>query len=184
MIIDDFITGPHRALVRTGEEDRHTQTGAGILGGLRNTWIGFITNPYDTLVNIDVGTRGLVLATGPRAAYRMELTYGFGDNWLNATNLSLDLSPYRALRFQFGSNDQPLAVNVYLTAVTPAGPSYFQWGGHVHVPEGAFDMPLREFRPLGSETDLSRVRIGSIWLIFFPALFGSDDFVITSFEAV
>ncbi len=57
MLIDDFRTGPHSRTLRAGE-DRNTQSGPGILGNLRNTWISFITNPFDTPVTIDVGRGG------------------------------------------------------------------------------------------------------------------------------
>jgi hypothetical protein len=37
-------------------------------------------------------------------------------------------------------------------------------------------------RRLGAMADLSTIDF--IWLIFFPALFGANDYVIKSFEAV
>lgn len=75
MIIEYFNTGPHRATLVTGE-DRNTQSGTGILGGLRNTWIGFLLSPLSTETTIDVGTAGLIVSIGAKASHTLELLYG------------------------------------------------------------------------------------------------------------
>ena len=180
MIIDDFTTGPHRAELLSGE-DRDTQSGTGILGGFRNTWIGFISSPFGTPVRFDIGSTGLILATGPGASHRLELVYGKKD-WTEAAPLNLNLAPFRALRLRFSSNDLPLAFNIYLSTETSSGPATFNWATHINIPFGHIDIPLTDLRRLGAEADLSN--IDYIWLIFFPALFGSNDYVIKSFEAV
>ncbi len=180
MIIDDFTTGHHRAELLSGE-DRDTQSGTGILGGFRNTWIGFISSPFGTPVKIDVGSTGLILASGPGASHCLELLYG-KKTWTQEAPLNLNLAPFRALRLRFGSNDLPLAFNIYMTTETPTGPHSFHWATHITIPSGDIDIPLADLSRLGTEADLSN--IDYIWLLFFPALFGSNDYVIESFEAV
>jgi hypothetical protein len=180
MLIDDFATGPHGAALVTGE-DRDTQSGTGILGGFRNTWLGFISSPFSTPVQLDVGSTGLIIASGPGATHRLELMYGKRD-WTVETPLNLNLTPFRALRLRFSSNDLPLAFNIYLVTQTPAGPASFHWGTHIAIPSGDVDIPLADLRRLGAMADLSNIDF--IWLIFFQALFGSNDYVIKSFEAV
>lgn len=181
MMIDDFTTGPHGADLVSGE-DRSTQSGTGILGGYRNSWLGFISSPHGTPVKLDVGSAGLILASGPAATHQLELVYG-RKTWTDEAPLGLDLTPFRSLRLRFSSNDLPLAFNIYLTTQTLAGPASFHWADHIALtPFGDFDVPLSSLRRLGAAADLSR--IDSLWLIFYSALFGSNDYVIKSFEAI
>lgn len=179
MIIDDFNTGPHRATIMTGE-DRDTQSGTGILGGLRNTWIGFLSSPFNTETTIDVGTAGLVVSTGACASHRLELLYG-KKNWTIETPLNLDLTPFRALRLRFGCNDLPLGFNIYLITEGPAGPAAFHWATHINASRDV-EIPLAGMTRLGAQADLSN--IDYIWMIFSPALFGANDYAIQSFEAI
>lgn len=179
MIIDDFNTGPHRATIMTGE-DRDTQSGTGILGGLRNTWIGFLLSPHGTATTIDVGTAGLIVSTGARASHTLELLYG-KRKWTIETPLNLDLRPFRALRLRFdGSNDLPLGFNIYLITEAPTGPAQFHWATHIS-PSRDVEIPLADLTRRGAGADLSN--IDYIWMIF-NSLLGANDYAIQSFEAI
>lgn len=177
MIIDDFKTGPHRATLITGE-DRDTQSGTGIIGGLRNTWIGFLSSPFNTDTTIDVGTAGLIVSTGAGASHRLELLYGRKD-WTTVTPLNLDLRPFRALRLRFSFNDLPLAFNIYMSDTS--GAASFHWATHINASRDV-EIPLAGMTRLGTKDDLSN--IDHIWMIFFPALFGANDYAIQSLEAI
>jgi hypothetical protein len=179
-MIDDFTTGPHEAELVTGD-NYHTQSGTGILGGFRNTWLGRISSPFGTPVKLNVGSAGLIIASGPGATHQLELVYG-RRSWTEEAPLNLNLKPFRALRLRFGSNDLPLAFNIYLATQTPAGPAPFHWATHIVIPSGEVDIPLTGLTRLGPLADLSNIDF--IWLMFFPALFGSNDYVIKSFQAV
>jgi len=180
VIIDDFQTGPHQATLIAGE-DRSAQSGAGIVGGLRNTWVGFISNPFGTPVTLDVGTNGLIIGTGPQAGHRLELAYGLAKDWTHGPRLGLALTPFESLVVRFAANDVPLAFNIYLMSNTSTGLQSFHWATHVNR-SGDLTIPLAGLSTLGEQADLARIDI--IWMIFFPALLGGNDYAVSSIEAV
>lgn len=180
MLIDNFNSGPHQAELLTGT-DRDTQSGDGILNNLRNTWIGFIENPYNAPVTINVGSRGLIIGSGPKTAHRLEIAYGFGKGWTAGQSLRLDLRPFHTLRFRFGFNDLPLVLMAILNSETVVGPSS---SVGVLIVERVMDLNV-DLAIASMTTGADLANIASIQLILFPRLSGgSNDYTINSFGII
>lgn len=130
--LDDFASSSP-ALSRSIHNGINSTTivelGLPILGGARNTYFRVYDNPDHSISSVVVGEGRVSVAQGTNAKAETLISYGaFTGNGL----LSLDLTAYTDLRFEFAAAEDSLNVNVvYYTSIPldPRVPRYYSSAG-------------------------------------------------------
>ncbi len=184
IVIDDFRTGKYKANLKN-ETVVAYQTGAGIVGGTRQTSFG--VQPlagFNEPSILHIQRNGpLILSAAYRSSWSIYLLYGVNADG-QANPLNLDLSGYSKIRLNFDGADHDISDALQLidsqgnrASLTKSIAARTD-GGEFYV-----DYPLEEFVGVPGPVDLRHIDSVFILLQAGTAT-GANDFALRSIEVV
>ncbi|MFP2997079.1 hypothetical protein ABN763_14275 [Spongiivirga sp. MCCC 1A20706] len=155
LVIDDFKTGTiNKKTYGTGSGTVTTQSGTGIVKGIRSINAKLNQNPNDHGLQLSIKNGLLTLSYGYDTRGTTYVNYGVDKNGKNKP-MNLNLKDYKTLKIEFEAKSTVNGLNIQVYT----GNRRATFGDHVRAREGKFvkEIPLKDFNPIHKDFTFSDI---------------------------